>query len=307
MRTSEFIIILLLLSAIAIGGYFIWLNLPAEPLEYVPFVANITQDTAPEEILAEQFYNNMRFPSADISYSISDSCADYKKESVERAFSIISEKTIIRFFPSSTSPEIIVSCSDSPPEKEDSGHFIAGEGGPTEIINTSRFNVILSGKVALYREESCDEPKIAIHEILHVLGFNHSSDSNSIMYPITGCSQKIDSAILDEINSLYSISSFADLGIESVNATKKGSYLDFRAEVMNYGLKDSADSTLIVFSGDKKAGEFELGEIGIGMKKILTVENSRIARGSTQVSFLIESNETELFKQNNIAELNLAV
>ena len=113
-----------------------------------------------------------------------------------------------------------MSCSDITPEPTQKDHFVAGEGGPTLVINTTVYAIILEGKIALYRHEICDEPQIALHELLHALGFDHNSNSKSIMYPITNCAQELDDYIVQTINQLYSVPSRGDLLIEEIDANK---------------------------------------------------------------------------------------
>src|SRR3989344_7859555 len=173
-----------------------------------------------------QFYPEMRFSSNKISYSIADKCDFERKNDVIAAFNILDEKTVIDFYESDKG-NIQVLCSEIPPEPEQEGHFIAGEGGPSKIINATKFSIIEEGKISLYREEKCDEPLVAIHEILHALGFDHNNNKNSVLYPVTSCREKIDDYIVDEINRLYSIQSLPDMAIERASVKKKGAYMDF--------------------------------------------------------------------------------
>ena len=61
------------------------------------------------------------------------------------------------------------------------GKFIAGEGGPTNITVSGKYNVITHGSILLIRESRCSIPTIAIHELLHVLGFKHSNNLRFII------------------------------------------------------------------------------------------------------------------------------
>jgi hypothetical protein len=126
------------------------------------------------------------------------------------------------------------------------------------------------------------------------------------MYPTTSCDQEIDQYIIDEINSLYREDSFPDLAIESISANKTGPYLNFEIGIVNLGLQDSNDFTLIVKADDKDVKEFPLAELEIGTRNILTVNNVAIPRGSSKIKFVIVSSDFELSKENNIAETRLA-
>jgi len=176
-----------------------------------------------------QFYPNMRYKNSLISYQISNECGQRKTNQMKTAFQILEEKTILKFRETSENSEIEIACSKKDISK--GGYFIAGEGGPNTIINSSLYSVILNGTVLLYRESSCKNPILQLHELLHALGFNHSENRNSVMYPIQDCNQQITQDIIDEINRLYSVESKADLIFKGVVASKKGRYIDFNISV----------------------------------------------------------------------------
>ncbi len=312
MRIIDGLILVVLLGLLGAGIYFIWLNLPGEPVKYEKFYMNYSTNAA-EGVVRESYYNpsqfypNMRYKDRVISYEISDSCDIAKKKDAERAFSFLGDRTFLDFIPvmNDEKGEISVLCSNIGPKPEEEGHFVAGEGGPSEIINTSKYAVILSGKVSLYRRtRECVRPNIAIHEILHALGFNHNSNPGSIMYSVTECEQEVDNYIIDEINRIYRTESASDLAVEKVDAVKSGRYLSFEIVIGNFGLQNSKYSKLVI-SNDEVVKEFDLGEIEIGTRKILNVENLRISRNSKSLIFNVKTNEKELDKKNNIAEVRI--
>lgn len=301
MRIVELIILLLLIAVLAIGGYLFWLNMPGETLTYKPIQQNTQSGIAENAVSGEitQFYPNMRFAGRNISYRLESACNPEKWVDIERAFDILSEKTILSFYKTNKEPEIRIMCSEISPAAEEEGHFIAGEGGPSDIINTSNYAVILSGKIALYRAEKCQEPKIAIHEILHALGFEHYNSTKSIMYPVTGCEQEIDMEIIEGINNLYAQKPLPDLRITELAANQAGRYLNFEANISNEGLALSADSELEIYADDSKISNFSIGKIDIGVKKSLFVTNVRLPRGFDEINFVVNSGEEELSYDNN--------
>jgi hypothetical protein len=279
--------------------------LPFENATYKPFSSNFSSNVGISE-KGEQFYPNMRFPDKIISYRLESTCPQKRWVDVERAFAIISERTVLKFYNSRDNPEIKILCSRIAPMPGQEGHFIAGEGGPTEIINTTNFAVILGGNISLYREEQCDEPKIAIHEILHALGFDHHNDSSSIMNPVTGCNQEIDQYIIDDINTLYKMDSLPDLIIDSIKANRTGRYLNFEINISNQGLRESKGANLEIYTLDRKIGNFSVGDLDIGTRKMLFVQNEKLAGDSSKIIFLISSkDEGELSLDNNRAEISL--
>ena len=300
MRGLVILLIAVLIVLLGVGAYFVYMNLPTEEERFEEFSAELDYNFSGNM----QFYPDMRYRDERISYWIEPTCSPEKRESAETAFSIIEEKTVLDFY-YEIGGEIGILCSNVQPEPEEEGHFVAGEGGPSEIINASRYNVILSGRAALYRDNLCDKPNVAIHEILHTLGFDHVSDENSIMYPVTNCEQEIDSSVIEEIDRLYSVSGEADLLVEGVSASKSGRYLNFNITIANYGLKDVDSSRLNVYEGGKSVKEFDMGEIGIGSKKIFSVENLGISRSAKEVEFEVVYEGDEIDKGNNVVMLSL--
>lgn len=300
MKILDVILLLILLTLLGLGLYVLWINLPKEPVAYEEFRLEGKIDNVVFSNGA-QFYPNMRYTDRKINYGISELCDEIKQNEIERAFAILAQETVLSFIPSEDG-QIEVLCSNVSPNPEEEGHFVAGEGGPSEIINTSKYAVILSGKVSLYRDSECKKPNIAIHEILHALGFDHNDNTLSIMYPVTECNQEIDQYIIEDINRLYKVDSSPDLAIEKLSVIKKGRYLDFEITIGNLGLKDSQDSSLTLYTNNVKVKDFELSSIEIGTRKILTVENLRVPRKADVLVFEIQTFEQELDKTNNKIE-----
>ena len=302
MRILDLLIILLLFAVLGFGGYLFLTNLPSEPVEYDEFYANISAGVT---FTGDQFYPNMRYRSREISYSIEDVCSVKKADDVKKAFEILEDATSLSFYPSRDA-EIQILCSEIAPEPTEKGHFVAGEGGPSEVINSTNFNVILSGKVSLFRNDKCETPQIALHEILHALGFDHNNNSQSIMFPVTNCNQELDEYIVKDINEIYSIDSKADIAIEKVSADKAGRYIDFEITISNFGLQDVRNSTLAVFADSEKIKDFDIGALEIGTKRILTVKNVRVPRTFSNIIFEVQTDDGEISKENNLAEIGVS-
>ena len=304
MGAGKFIILVLLIGALAYGSYLLWSYVPSEPIELEPFSVNFTGEIVSN---GTQFYPNLRYKYGNISYSIADICNEKSRKNAEGAFGILSESTILEFYESSKDPQIKILCSDVQPEPEQVGYFVAGEGGPEEIIDNKQYHVILSGKVSLFRVEKCPRPQIALHEILHAFGFDHNNNSRSILYPLSACNQIVDEYIIEEINRLYSIPSEPDLAIENLTVKKRGRYIDFQITVANIGLEDSVNSTLIVSSDKDGIKNFSLGPTKVGTRQILTVENLISPRNIEKIVFDVEpiQGEKELSKENNMVEFSL--
>jgi hypothetical protein len=240
----------------------------------------------------------MRFPDKEISYKIYD-CPLQKKNDMEQAFDIISNKTILVFYPVSENEKVSVTC-DSKNRIEEQGLFIAGEGGPTNITITNLFGVILHGKILLIKESSCPQSNIAVHELLHVLGFKHSENENNIMYPISECNQIISDDIINLIDGLYSIKSAPDLTFENVSANINGRYLNTEINIVNQGLEQSENSKISIYANNKFVKDFNLDPIGVGDGIKITQRGIWISNLNTkELKFFINSSFDEINKENN--------
>ena len=244
-----------------------------------------------------QFYDNMRYPSKDISYNI-QGCPLKKKDDMERSFEIIENLTVLNFYPVTSDEEISVTCDEK--ARFEGDLFIAGEGGPTKITQSENFNVIHKGGILLIRESKCENPNVGIHELLHALGFDHSDNPNNILYPISKCSQEIGQDTIDMINWLYSFPSLPDLMLENVSATMEGRYLDLNLTVRNAGLNDAPEAKIEVYADGKLVQEINFDLLDIGNGRRITMNNIFILQKSiNELRFLIKADFEELEKENN--------
>lgn len=303
MKILETLVVFLLLVFFVAGIYLLWNEFPVQDKQFEEYAPNVSSSPVLSE--SGQFYKNMRFPDRKISYSIEKACSDSKEGEIRNALLILSDKTIIEFYESSEG-EITFLCSEIAPEPENRGHFVAGEGGPTEIINTTRYAVIRKAKVSLFRDNRCDEPLVALHEILHAMGFDHNENIKSVMYPISYCNQNFDESIIESINSLYVSESLPDLEIERVVANSSGRYLNFEIVVGNNGLAIAKKAKLKISEDGREIDTFELQNMDIGVKKKLAVSNLNVGYGVKNVSFFVTSESMfELDDKNNFAQLNV--
>ncbi len=319
MKILEMLLIFLLVAALAFGINLFMESLPGKSVQYKTYSADVPN---PEVIAglngkSAQFYPNMRYGSKNISYRLESTCPPSRWTDTQRAFEILSQKTILQFYYSkdaSEKPDITIQCSEIVPSEIEyqriKGHFIAGEGGPTEIlVNASAYGtIILGGNISLYKDERCGEPQIAIHEILHALGFDHNNNSDSILYPISSCTEEIDQDIVDELNRIYSIEPDPDLRIDRIEANKTGRYLNFVINVSNRGLANAKEAYLNVYSGGELAYNYTLGGVEVGEMHKLQVQNVRVSSDSESIVFQISlgKDEMDMNEANNRVEISLA-
>jgi len=250
-----------------------------------------------------QFYPNMRYSDSKISYKI-ENCTLQKKQDMEQAFEILSNQTLLNFYRISSDPEISVYCDSR--NRIEKGLFIAGEGGPTNISLTNNFNVILNGQILLIKDSQCAQPNIALHELLHTLGFAHSSNPNNIMYAVSKCKQTIGLDIIEMINFLYSYPSYPDLTIENISAVMSGRSLDAKLNIKNYGLKDSEDFKILIYADEKLLKEIEMEPLEIGYGRIVSLEKILVTKIKIdQLRFLIKYDFEELDKEDNSVVLEI--
>lgn len=250
-----------------------------------------------------QFYDNMRYPSSRISYRI-DRCPLQKQDEMERAFGMLQMQTILSFYPTTSNEEISVTCDSG--SRIEGGMFIAGEGGPTNITRTEKFNVIFNGKVLLIRKSECENPNIALHELLHALGFAHSSNPNNVMYNVSRCSQTLGDDTVEMINQLYSYPAYPDLSFEEAFAAMHGRYLEINMTVRNNGLAESGPAEIIISADGKSVKRVELEPLSVGYGRMISLKNVWVSQiGVEELEFFIDSNFNELEKENNKITLKI--
>lgn len=253
------------------------------------------------------FSENLRFNHNNISYYIDRECDYSRKEDMKAAFDIFSSRVGFVSFASADSSEeadIKVTCSEDYLEMGEN-FFAAGEGGPSKIINTSGFKVIEEGTIILYNSDECDYPIVALHELGHVFGFDHSEDPKNIMYNTSDCDQRMSEDMDEIMRKLYSIEPLADLKIDEVSGFSTGSYLSFNITVINEGLVDVDSVTLTILGDGKEVDVVEMNDVGVGFGRTLRVSNMRIKSGTEVFEFILDDDDLirEISKTNNRVEM----
>jgi len=292
------------LAALIILGFLLWENLPGEPI-------GMGLISGPEnEALnvvdygtTPVFRENLRFSSSEVSYYIERSCPLARQKRMNEAIGIFErEMRLITLHEKSFSEaQILIGCSNDYIEVGER-LFAAGEGGPSQIINTSNFKIIVNGKISLYKESDCEYPVVEIHELAHVFGFDHSENPKSIMYNISRCDQRITPDMSRIMIDLYSIVPLPDLEIEELTAVKRGKYIDYKITVANNGLLNAYDVSLSLSDGEEIFNTVQLEDIGVGYGRILKVENMKLpSRNTDEILFIVDSLDRiqEINEDNN--------
>jgi len=288
---------------IVIGLLGIYWFVPFREVEFQPRDVNTNFSISGGDNPEMQFYPNMRYPESMISYKIYN-CPLKKKNDMEQAFYTLSNTTMLKFYPVNFNEEISVTCESK--ERIEGGLFIAGEGGPTNITQTSLFNIITHGKILLIKESDCPRPNIAIHELLHALGFDHSDNPNNVLHNITNCDQTIGQDTINVIKKIYSTSSYSDLAIINASASIDGRYLNIEANLRNNGLAKSSQSEMLIYADDNLAKNLTLDEMQFGYGLKITLKNIWVSNAKIQtVKIQINSHSEELNKENNQITLRI--
>jgi len=310
-----FILLLSLFIIISILVYQIYLSIPGEPQELEFIVKEQQEQNINGVSEVKQFYPNMKFNHNTISYKIDVVCDAKKRGRVISAFDELSYNVnIIKFYESQENPDIEVICDKEKETNVNDDHFIAGEGGANEIIQTGKFNVINKGLILLYdnsdlRTLECSYPNVELHELMHVFGFDHSSNKESLMYPyLDSCNQKLDNSIIEKLNSLYSQPNLPDLYFEDVKAIKKGIYLDFNLTIKNSGDIGAKNLNFSVFDEGELVESRKIGNgtLDYGAGFIIEIANFKLLhRNPKEISFVLDYENViaELDESNNIAKV----
>jgi hypothetical protein len=305
-------VLIILIVIMAFLLYTLYQYMPSDPQVYNANIDKAKFETVNLSSKVGQFYPNMKFNHNNISYTLEEGCSQDEKARMIEAFKIVSDNVDkIKFYPTSRSPDINVTCTTRIEGSLNKDFFIAGEGGAEQIIQTDRYNVISRGMVLLYGNPDnsieCSWPNIELHELMHVFGFGHSQDENSLMYPyLSSCDQKLDKSIIDSLNDLYSQEDLPDLYFEEAGGIKHGRYLDFNVTIKNSGTIDAKNVVLGVFDGETEIDTFPLDDFSFGAGVTFSVSNIRLeSRSSSLVRLTIDPDNRvkEIDKENNEAVL----
>ncbi|MBI2449379.1 matrixin family metalloprotease [Candidatus Pacearchaeota archaeon] len=296
----KIILLLITLTILSFLIYLLYTEIPS--IHEADILSGFIQEEIPEELLnvqTLQFYQNMRFNHIPITYFMAPECSQQRLSNMNLATSMLEEKTSILFrqINSESNADVKVGCDERRYKEE--GVFIAGHGGPSLIINATPWSVIKKGVIILFTE-SCDEiPNIELHEMLHVLGFDHSPNPKNIMYNISSCDQKITNDIIDELNRLYSQEPLADLHLKNVSAVKQGRYLNIRFGIFNRGLLEADNVEVSLYADGVLFKTYDIEEgIDIGAGRYLNVDNLRLPKLSIEEIKLVAD------PKNYINEIN---
>ncbi len=159
-------------------------------------------------LVAPMYAKNLRWRDLPIPVYLNQTCSSQRSEILQSIQTWESE-TVISFVltdQSDCTNCIHVNCfTESDVKKTGDGKFlVVGQGWPT-FYSLGDFKIISRGLINLYSTDvKCIKPIRIIHEFGHVLGLDHSTDENNVMYQHEICSSVVTQDIKDTFQNLYS-------------------------------------------------------------------------------------------------------
>lgn len=183
---------------------------------FLVFFSSLTGNTILEDNYSH--INGSHWTHMPLTYTINKNCNN-RIDNINQAIQILENSAAdkISFKEAANNPDINLSCSflDNCYENKTRRSWFwiitteaicSHETGTAQI--TSRGNKIIRADINLVsteKQENCSETEI--HEILHIFGYQHSENNESIMFPVkdsSKCNEKIDSSIIKDLVNKYS-------------------------------------------------------------------------------------------------------
>jgi len=257
-------------------------------------------------------FPRIRWASMPLSvYVVAANCTADEAQEVLDAERIWAEKTngIVSFVNSnSNDADVIVDCLKDPSSIREGRRIIrkVGEGGPSSVYDTGLFNLTTKGKIYLFTSTvGCDRPIIAIHEMGHVLGLDHSDNPDSVMYEYEECTQDITPEIVNTLQSLYSEPPKPDLYFSEASASQKNFYLFLNTTIKNEGLVASSPTIFSILVNGREVKTISLDSIKPAQGYFYSLSNLFVSNEVTDLKLVIDpiNKIDELSKTNNMISL----
>lgn len=198
--------------------------------------------------------------------------------------------------------------------------------GNTDIkfINISGTGLIQSADIQLLTKSgpkqlsTIDMTNLAIHEMGHALGLNHSDDENDIMYPILVVPSKEIKGIPDKevsrLQEIYSVEPEPDLRIIEANVSKATVkrittfyLINISLIIENNGLVDAISPQMAISTDGIAVKNDTLPDIQIGNSLSVTLGNLRVEKDFSAIEIMLDPNNVidELNETNNFINVEV--
>jgi hypothetical protein len=181
-----------------------------------------------------------------------------------------------------------------------------GEGGPIEIVDTGFFNLTIKAIANILPAGiKCIDVNRALHELGHVLGFDHTDNPLDIMYPYESCSRQISQNEIRTLENLYSLEPKAQLHLYNISAFVHYGYLDLNFTVKNVGLVVSPETEVKIYSDNKNIAKVSIANLLPGSSFLGYLKNVKIIYGSKNLTIVVDPEEKIDMWYRNLTYLQL--
>jgi len=191
-----------------------------------------------------------------------------------------------------------------------------------KFFSISQFGIVQNAKIQLLTRSdsrelnSNDMVNLALHEIGHALGLQHTNEDD-IMNPVLVIPSKsvkeISANNINDLRELYELPAKPDLKITGVNATKFSFsrlgrdyfYLNVSVSLQNIGLVDAENFRIRLSADDSTVNEETIQKLELGNALNIFQGNLKIDRNFNYVRITVDPSNSidELNETNNLAEV----
>ncbi|MBI2545465.1 MAG: matrixin family metalloprotease [Candidatus Aenigmarchaeota archaeon] len=196
--------------------------------------------------------------------------------------------------------------------------------GNTDVkfVNTSTFNVIQNAHIQLLTKSNSDRlagidmTNLALHEIGHAIGLNHSADEVDVMYPVLNVPssqvKQITQSDLQKLSTAYSSPAKPDLVATNAEVTKftvrkltTYYYANMTMTILNNGLTDSTPTSFLIKADGSNVKQLDISAIPIGDRLNIELGNLNIDHNFKSIEIVLDPNNSvdELNESNNVVDI----